>query len=720
MLTGPKLINFENSGYRAVISARYFAYMKKFFLLTITAINLINPIFSAHAQSDELKQSIVISEIAAYETSDLEWIEIYNTSSESIDIDAMSFFENETNHGITVYSGGALLAPHTYGVIANKATDLAQKYPLYKGVIFDSSWTGLKEEGEEVGLKDASGNFVEHFTYPLAQNTSLERIDLSAAASNAENWKSHPSGNSIGEAYNPLAQATENVENIPDSSLEEEVIQPIVVAQNNTPTTPLNNSPFNVSSTNQPPTARITKQSGALIGQEKVTVNFDGSDSVDPEGKALSYFWDFGDGKISSAKNPPQHSYLSPGVYIVSLTVVDELGVADVQRTSVQVLNTPQAVPAVANATTQSTTATQKQIAETNTGVKSVASSKISVNPCTVETNQSSVFDPLRALVELRLTFDDKNSGAISVASKTAASSTTTKTSTTAKATTTKAAAKSPYNNGDLSSSIKITELLPKPNEGADAEWIELMNTSDVPVNLGNWMVADTTKKAPHKIADNVTVEPKGFYLINRSESKIALNDGADSVYLFDYRGQLIDSVSYEKAQKGSSYALISTTRPPDGDRVASLDEPPSQRTDASWQWTDKPTPGEANPSLTTVRGTVSKLSENPEEQAMQIILSSGSLATLAFDSAKLDPDIAELALTEGTEIEAIAQQKSSDTYELERVTNVTPRTEVPTQKKSYTFIWIALALLATTIGLNLKALLARYREYKKENTEDE
>ena len=49
---------------------------------------------------------------------------------------------------------------------------------------------------------------------------------------------------------------------------------------------------------------------------------FIGEDSYDPEGGALSYYWDFGDG-ATSAEASPEHTYSSEGTYEIVLTVID-------------------------------------------------------------------------------------------------------------------------------------------------------------------------------------------------------------------------------------------------------------------------------------------------------------------------------------------------------------------------------------------------------------
>jgi PKD repeat protein len=56
---------------------------------------------------------------------------------------------------------------------------------------------------------------------------------------------------------------------------------------------------------------------------EQSNCEFDGSSSYDPDGRIISYQWNFGDGNSKSG-NKVNHSYLANGDYRVQLTVVDE------------------------------------------------------------------------------------------------------------------------------------------------------------------------------------------------------------------------------------------------------------------------------------------------------------------------------------------------------------------------------------------------------------
>jgi len=78
-----------------------------------------------------------------------------------------------------------------------------------------------------------------------------------------------------------------------------------------------------ISAPNNPPTAVIS--AAPTAGEIPLTVAFTGTASSDPEGGALTYLWNFGDG-ITSTLASPAHLYQTPGIYTVTLTVRDPLG----------------------------------------------------------------------------------------------------------------------------------------------------------------------------------------------------------------------------------------------------------------------------------------------------------------------------------------------------------------------------------------------------------
>ena len=83
-------------------------------------------------------------------------------------------------------------------------------------------------------------------------------------------------------------------------------------------------------------------------------VGFDGSASSDSDGTIDGWYWDFGDGNTASGELV-NHTYNSPGSYMVTLTVTDDDGLSANDSLTIVVLN--QAPIALANADTTSGTA---------------------------------------------------------------------------------------------------------------------------------------------------------------------------------------------------------------------------------------------------------------------------------------------------------------------------------------------------------------------------
>ena len=98
--------------------------------------------------------------------------------------------------------------------------------------------------------------------------------------------------------------------------------------------------------TNQAPVAAIA--SSAQGGMEPISIDFDGSASIDPDNDPITYLWNFGDG-TSSTELLYTHLYDEPGEFTVTLTVTDILGLADTDTLIVSITPntdfTPPTVP---------------------------------------------------------------------------------------------------------------------------------------------------------------------------------------------------------------------------------------------------------------------------------------------------------------------------------------------------------------------------------------
>lgn len=78
---------------------------------------------------------------------------------------------------------------------------------------------------------------------------------------------------------------------------------------------------------NQPPYADFTWSASQT---QFFTVDFDATNSEDPDGEIVSYAWDFGDGSTGSGVSP-SHTYAKRGTYEVTLTVTDDEGATGVR-----------------------------------------------------------------------------------------------------------------------------------------------------------------------------------------------------------------------------------------------------------------------------------------------------------------------------------------------------------------------------------------------------
>lgn len=84
--------------------------------------------------------------------------------------------------------------------------------------------------------------------------------------------------------------------------------------------------------------APIANPGGPYSGPKNQAINFDGTGSNDPEGDALTYRWNFGDGTIGYGV-APSHTYTRGGSYTVTLTVNDGNDTSAPATTTVSVAN---------------------------------------------------------------------------------------------------------------------------------------------------------------------------------------------------------------------------------------------------------------------------------------------------------------------------------------------------------------------------------------------
>lgn len=127
---------------------------------------------------------------------------------------------------------------------------------------------------------------------------------------------------------------------------------------------------------------------------------------------------------------------------------------------------------------------------------------------------------------------------------------------------------------------LVINEFLPN-SVNTDYEWIELYNDDTLSVNISQYNISEEAASKNFTIKD-IILEPKSFIVLVRSDeifnktyatagvkiieygdvvASLNLNDGGDSIFLYDSNGQLTDSIK-DYANPGEN---VSIGRYPDG-----------------------------------------------------------------------------------------------------------------------------------------------------------
>lgn len=99
-----------------------------------------------------------------------------------------------------------------------------------------------------------------------------------------------------------------------------------------------------------------------------------------------------------------------------------------------------------------------------------------------------------------------------------------------------------------------INEFFPNPiGKDADGEFVELFNNNGNEVNLTGWKLKDISGKT-FILSQKI---PRGEYLVlNYKTTKISLNNDAETIFLYDSSGNLIDKAGFSGGSvEGKSYS---------------------------------------------------------------------------------------------------------------------------------------------------------------------
>lgn len=101
-----------------------------------------------------------------------------------------------------------------------------------------------------------------------------------------------------------------------------------------------------------------------------------------------------------------------------------------------------------------------------------------------------------------------------------------------------------------------IAEFIPNPVGSDDHEWIEIYNASSQEINLAGWQLDDQEGGSkPYTFPAETSIAPQEFLVISRDDSKLTLNNSEDEVRLLTPLQEVWQSVSYTNVLEGQSQA---------------------------------------------------------------------------------------------------------------------------------------------------------------------
>jgi len=98
-----------------------------------------------------------------------EWVELYNSGPENVNLSRWNLREGNTNHALSLISGSLILGRGEYALIADDAPTFLSDYPDFSSSLYDSVFTsGLSNYGEELSLLNSSGKCIDNLTYDVS------------------------------------------------------------------------------------------------------------------------------------------------------------------------------------------------------------------------------------------------------------------------------------------------------------------------------------------------------------------------------------------------------------------------------------------------------------------------------------------------------------------------------------------------------------------------
>lgn len=589
----------------------------RFGFLGIALSCAVTVISLSPSYAEESASPLVINEFMPYpNTGEPEWVELFNTGSEPIDIQGYSIDDETTSSGVTTLTQSTIIEPHTLFV-----------------VVFSSSF--LNNSGSDsVKLYAPDGSLISNVPYSNAsQNKSYSRIpdgtgDFVKGGATQSTWNV-----SLSPTNTPTSTPTEDPTTIPtiDTATEAPVEVP-AHSSTITPTTTMTSiSPTStptptITTTNTPtpyPTGMYVNEfmaAPASGGKEWVEIYNSGSTDVDLGGWRI----DDGDGggvavKISDGSMVPAQGYLvvewdtsllnNDGDTLQILypdgTVADQITFGKASNgasfsraedgtwymsldSTPGAVNKPQATPTYSP--------TSQPISPTATSTPTPTRTPSPTKAPTATHTPS----PTKAPTRTRTPSPTKAPTSTRTPSPTKAP-TRTRTPSPTKAPTrtrtpspTRTAQSAPTVAQAGVVELRISEVLAAPKTVFRTEWVEIINTGSEAVSLDALRIDDAEGgSAPVAIPAGMLVEAGGVAVVELP--KAMFNNNGDIARLLLPDGSAVDQVMVPASDSDISACLL-----PDG----------------TWFDRCEPTAGAANQPLATTNAATSLPEQRPAQQA--------------------------------------------------------------------------------------------------------
>jgi len=275
-----------------------------------------------------------------------EWVEIQNVGGSPVTLATSSwkFFENDTNHGLSLVSGSETIAPGGFAVIASDSQKFRADWPTFSGAIFDSAFS-LSNSGETIAIKSSSTTTVDQLTYNVAlggagDGNSLQKINgVWKASLPTPGLVNDTGGGSASQSQSAGASTTANTNtNTNSESNSSSSNGSSVSTSNNNSNWPVEPQIF----------SKISAPSTAIAGADVIfkgeAVGLDKKPIVNPR-----YLWNFGDGGTKEGESV-LYAYNLPGDFVVVLDVSSGK-LLSTSRVTIKVIGADIAISDVVNGT---------------------------------------------------------------------------------------------------------------------------------------------------------------------------------------------------------------------------------------------------------------------------------------------------------------------------------------------------------------------------------